>query len=137
MADRWSVRRALLARGRTVVASGELGDGVRALCVRQPDGWELIVVRPGLSRAEWREVVTHELVHLERGPLIDSIVGHPSASTWAAVVAREERAVEREVARRLVPADELADWLRGRDGVTAAEVAAEFEVSEDVAQRVA
>lgn len=133
---RWSVRRALLARERcTLVDSDELPDGVNAMCTRTPDGAEWIVVRPRLDRAAWREAVGHEVVHLERGPLIDSLARHPSASTWAAVVAREEEAVHREVARRLIPAAELADWLRGRDGVTAADIAGEFEVTAGLVDR--
>jgi hypothetical protein len=135
---RWSVCRALLARERcTLVDSDELPVDVNAMCLRTADGAEWVVVRPGLDRAGWREAVGHEIVHLERGPLIDSIARHPSAGTWAAVVAREEAAVHREVARRLVPADELADWLRGREHVTAADIAAEFEVTVGLAGRVA
>jgi hypothetical protein len=133
-AGRWSVRRALLARDRcTLVNSDRLPAGVNAMCTRAGDGTEMIIVRPGLDRSTWREAVGHELVHLERGPLIDTLARHPSAGTWAAVVAREEEAVHREVACRLIPADQLVDWLRGRDGVTAADIAGEFEVPVSVA----
>ncbi len=125
----------MLARERcTLLDSDDLPAGVGALCGRDGDD-EWIVVRPGLTRAEWREAVGHEVIHLERGPLIDSLVRHPSAATWSVVVAREERAVDAVLAGRLIPAGELAEWLRGRDGVTAADIAGEFEVTRGLVVR--
>lgn len=61
-------------------------------------GWTLwaspprISLRRGLLQAERRSTLTHELVHLERGPLPEHDV----------LDAREEVAVECEAARRLI-----------------------------------
>ncbi len=52
-----------------------------------------------LSPTEIRCVLTHEIIHAERGP----------APGWAR--AREERAVDAEAARRLISLDALADAL--------------------------
>ncbi len=60
----------------------------------------IVVLSPRLSSVERRVALAHELVHLERGGGID-LPGMPPG--WAAVVAREEAAVDDEVARRLVP----------------------------------
>ena len=63
--------------------------------------------------------------------------GQPA--TWDAVVARDEAAVDDEVARRLVPPDELAPWVAARvemgDAVMAWEIAEEWTVPERVARR--
>lgn len=68
-------------------------------------GVDVVVLSPRLSGADRVVALAHELVHLERGGGIDE----PSMpTTWAAEVAREERAVDDEVARRLVPVDALA-----------------------------
>ena len=49
--------------------------------------------------------------------------------SWRAVVARDERQVDAEVARRLVPPDELAAWLTATEGpVGPLEVADEWDV---------
>lgn len=58
-------------------------------------------------------------------------------ASWLAVVVRDEAAVDREVARRLVPPAELVKFLEAMDllgiGVTAHEVAEHFDVPEVVA----
>ncbi|WP_314711849.1 ImmA/IrrE family metallo-endopeptidase [Propionibacterium acidifaciens] len=61
----------------------------------------VVTLRPGLSQAQRRCTLAHELVHVERGPV--------PADPWLA--AREERAVEAEAARRLIGLDALADAL--------------------------
>ncbi len=58
-----------------------------------------IVLAPDLTQAERRSTLTHELVHLERGPV-------PPA-----LRAREERAVDAEAACRLITLEQLADAL--------------------------
>ena len=58
-----------------------------------------------LRQVERRCVICHELVHIERGPLPDD----------DRLAAREESAVEREVARRLIelqPLGEALAWSR-------------------------
>ena len=55
-----------------------------------------------LNQAARRSTLTHELVHMERGPVPADARGR----------AREERAVSAEAARRLITIDALADGLR-------------------------
>lgn len=89
----------------------------------------LIVIDPDLSGVERRAVLTHELIHHERGGGAERVGATP---TQAGLATREEQTVEREVARRLVPPDQLRAYLheatRGGGGVGAAEVASQFEV---------
>jgi hypothetical protein len=88
------------------------------------------VLDASLDRTARRCVLAHELVHAERG------IGHPAAS--AATMEREEEAVRREVARRLVPPDLLRRFVAARGdlgGVTAGEVAEEFDVEREVAAK--
>jgi hypothetical protein len=89
-----------------------------------------------LGRLRRSEVLAHELVHDERAGGCD-LPGMPSG--WQAVVASDEAAVDDEVARRLVPVGELGDYCRAQVaigyGVTAAETAEYFDVTEDVAYR--
>jgi hypothetical protein len=56
----------------------------------------------GLTQAERRCTLTHELVHRERG----------AAPADPAAAAREERAVDEIAARRLITTDALIDGLR-------------------------
>ncbi len=98
-------------------------------------GTATITLASGLDRAERNAVLAHELVHLERGGGVDYAGSPPS---WQAVVAREERIVDREVARRLVPPRELHRLARARrstgDPVTIDDVIEEFDVPEWVAR---
>lgn len=94
----------------------------------------VIVIDPALDRPARRAALAHELVHDERGGGAD----HPGMPEgWAAVVAGDERAVDRIVARRLVPATALANLVAQLvdvdGGVTAGAVAEAFEVPEAVA----
>lgn len=65
--------------------------------------WTLdgIWLRPGLTQAERRCALTHEIIHLERGP----VPAHP------VLAAAEERVVADLAARRLIPLDSLAQAL--------------------------
>jgi hypothetical protein len=63
--------------------------------------YPVIALRAGTSAAQRRCTLTHEIVHLERGT--------GDCGPWAA---REERLVQREVARRLVPFERLRLALR-------------------------
>jgi hypothetical protein len=105
-----------------------------AVLARRP-GRAWIVLDRRLDGAGRRSRLAHELVHLERGPNRRDPASPPQ---WDAVIVREEAAVDREAARRLVPDDEL-DQLADRavelgDGVGTAEVATEFEVSPELAE---
>jgi hypothetical protein len=72
----------------------------------------------GMLQRERRSVLTHELVHLERGPCLSF---HES---------REERAVDAETARRLITCEALADALLWSSNET--ELAEELWVSDDL-----
>lgn len=95
-----------------------------------PDGWELlyedpghgargrtlfdqcrILIAPGLHPWQEKASVVHECLHAHRGPVLPHMT------------AREERAVNRETARRLIPFAALAQVLQE---TTDAEVAAEM-----------
>ena len=94
----------------------------------EEDGGDVITLDASAGRRARRALLAHELVHAERR------VGYPDATT--ATMQREEAIVRREVATRLVPLEELADLVRRRaevEGVTAALVAEEFDVPDDVA----
>ncbi len=91
----------------------------------------VIVLSPSLDPVERRVALAHELIHLERGGGIDR---PDMPATWLAEVAREEAAVDAEVARRLVPRRALLDLDRS-SGLGAPEVAERFEVTLELAER--
>lgn len=125
MGERWNAWRALRDRAHVRLRWGSPNghDG-------QVDTTGTIWLHPHLGRQERHAVLAHELVHLERGI--------PAPATPAVLVAREERLVDAEVARRLVPLDELARFAVARvtvEPVTARLVADEFDVPVAVAER--
>lgn len=93
----------------------------------------LVVLDPRLVGPDRRAALVHELVHLERG----CTDRQDAPRSWHAVTEREEKAVEREVARRLVPRAALAQHVRQAatldEPVTILGVATEFDVPERVA----
>jgi hypothetical protein len=103
--------------------------------VRRADGSIWILLDVALAATERRAALLHELVHLERGSARHE--GAPPA--WQAIVAREEQRVDDAVAQRLVPDAELREFvarcLSLDRFVTALDVAQEFEVPVDVAER--
>jgi len=96
----------------------------------------VILLDTRLTQAERKAALAHELLHLERGSVSKcrNIRGALSVE-----VVREENRIQREVARRLVPLDELGpvvDRIAGLGhGVTALEVAEEFDVPPVVASQ--
>jgi hypothetical protein len=62
---------------------------------------DAITITVGMTQAERRSTLTHELIHLERGTAVEP--RH---------IASEERHVERESARRLITVEDLVDALR-------------------------
>jgi len=100
----------------------------------------VIVVDPQLEGADRRAVLTHELVHHERG---DAPAGADPPAGLELLADREERAVDAEVARRLVPPHLLQALVEPVDrhgsedasGIGAAEVAEHFDVPLAVAHR--
>ncbi len=95
----------------------------------------LIVLDPDLDDVMARVVLTHELVHHERGGGVDR-GGRPGP--LATVAHREEVAVDHEVADRLVPSDELGalvdELVAGEGSVDATDVSAHFGVPVDIAR---
>lgn len=96
-----------------------------------------LIVDKKLGPRERKAAVAHELVHDERG---GACQGEGMPTMWEAVVAREERHVEREVANWLVPLDQLVEFIQQhvsaeQVGVTVWEVAEAFEVPDYVAER--
>lgn len=93
--------------------------------------FRLIVIDPALTRRERAAALAHELVHDELGPC--EMFHDP------AVLCRDETRVRTAVAAWLVPVEQLAQFCtRVADlgyGVTAADVAEEFDTTLDVAQR--
>lgn len=119
---------ALLARREIGLVENVPLCGPRGLAPVFPDGEPVIALGPSLGRVERRCVLAHELVHLERGLLPRDACDHR--------VAREERLVNEEAARRLVPADEFravaAALLDVAEAVEAWELAEHFDVTEAV-----
>jgi hypothetical protein len=99
-------------------------------------GRSFIVLDPNLDEPRRQVVLTHELIHHERGGGTEQDGAPP---LLAALVEREEQWVDAEVARRLVPTDELLaliDELTADDGgLGPPEVAAHFAVTPAVAER--
>lgn len=92
----------------TVVTDRELPDRVWGI-----QSGNIIWLCRRLGQTRRRCTLTHELVHLERGPVPTDVRGR----------VREERAVSAEAARRLIPLAGLADALRwSRDPEQLAEV---------------
>src|SRR3954454_16281479 len=126
--DRFDPWRVVEARDDVILArhpiAAVMGGGFHA--TRQ--GFGVIVIDPDLSGVDQRAVLTHELVHHERGGAVERL---DAPSSWQTVVEREERSVDREVARRLVPAEELdslvAECRATGSGVSASDVVAPFE----------
>jgi hypothetical protein len=127
----WSPWRTLRERDHIDLVWRDLPRDVAGYWSPRRGGRAVIVLASWLHRRARRCTLAHELVHDERG-LVTS--GMPPA-----LAAKEEHAVEREVARRLVPPEELVDLVRRAvelgDGVTVHDVAEAFDVDDDVARR--
>lgn len=95
----------------------------RGLWLPHPDGTATIVLDARLSRRERRCTLAHELVHDERGIAY-------TATTPAALIQAEERAVQRETVRRLIPPSRLERLVNQMtpDPVTVLDIADEFDV---------
>ena len=95
----------------------------------------VIVLDPRLSQRQRRCALAHELEHDSLG----SLRCEAMPALWADVVAREEARINRQVADKLVPPDELAalaERVSGLDlALTPLDIADEFDVTHEVAQR--
>jgi hypothetical protein len=127
--DRWNPWAALRATSIELWFAPLVGE--RGRWTRGTAGDE-IVLDERLGRRARQEVLAHELVHAERG------VGWPDAT--AATMELEEERVWRIALRRLAPPEEISRFLarRGTVGpVTITDLAEEFDLSPDAAERVA
>lgn len=131
----WNPWAALRSRPHIEFALADLPTEVRGVYARRARG-AVILVATDLKPEERNAVLAHELIHDERGGG-PAYRGQPKS--WGPVVARDEGQVDNEVARRLVPEDELREVLRRVDdlglGVTADQVARQFGVPPSVAER--
>jgi hypothetical protein len=102
---------------------------------RWPDGSAVIVVDERLLLVERTAVLTHELIHDERGG--GCPCGDDAPPLWRAMHSREETRVARMAAGRLVPLDELAGYVDQvvelDEPVTTSAVAEEFDTTEGTA----
>jgi hypothetical protein len=131
---RWNPWRALRARDHIELEWAVLSAG-RGRIEDLGDGRRLITLDSRLTRRQRAHTLGHELVHDERGGGCD-VDGMPPQ--WRAEIVKEERRVEREVARRLVPPDELRALIRARleaeIPVAVRDVAEEFDTTPEVAR---
>jgi hypothetical protein len=124
MVEPWNPWRSLRDRDEVDLWFAPL-DGCRGLWVRSA-GRDAIYLEETLDRRQRREVLAHELVHVERG------LGHPDVSPL--LTAKDEASVWREALRRLAPAEVLADLRRRADDgdpITIGDLADELDLSED------
>lgn len=129
MHERWNPWAALRARPH-ITLHQQLLRGHRGLWVPRVGGTADIYLDVRLSRRERRCVLAHELVHDERG--ISYTTDSPGA-----LVQSEERAVDREVVRRLVPAGELLELVRSSADMPLEvwEIAEHFDIDRTTARR--
>jgi len=126
----WNPWRALRERPHIELVWSQFPDGARGAWVPGA-ARSIIALDVRLRRRERRAVLTHELVHDERGIAYTS-------GTPPLLIAKEERAVDLEAARRLVPLDELRRFVAQRrelEPITVTDIAAAFDVPPDVARR--
>lgn len=114
---RWDPWDEVLARHDIVVEFRELPDWTGGGMAAVIDGLALVTLDPRLSPTERDVTLAHELIHTERDRELGCTRRRWMPATWAAVEAREEILVDREVARRLVPRDELEEFVDEMCGI--------------------
>lgn len=103
---RWDPWAALADRPHIVFRFAELPAATGGAIYWPRGDLAAIIIDPALGERERTAALAHELVHDERG----------GGVTGDSATARDEAAVEREVARRLVPLDEAARLLSAGSG---------------------
>lgn len=136
MEKRWNPWAALRGRPELELGLVELPAVVGGAIYAPQDSWAVILIDASLSRRERKAALGHELVHHERGGGCPTNEEMPPA--WDVILRRDELQVEAEVARRLVPLDELQSFvermaLSELGGASASDIAEYFDVPEDVA----
>lgn len=109
---------------------GRMRSRHRGAWIPAEDGSATIVLDDRLDRPGRRAVLTHELVHDERGI--------PTSALPEAMAAKEEAVVQRITVDRLLPRRRLVEFVLARaevEPVTAAAVAAEFDCPTELAER--
>ena len=128
--SRWNPWRALREQPALRLVFATLPRHVGRGALLDVDGWRTIVLDDRLCRRERRAVLGHELIHAERDILYGP--GVPRA-----LIDKEEVAVNRINAERLVPPHELGALVARAEGlgegVSAADVEEAFDVPTDVA----
>lgn len=132
----WNPWRGLRDRDDVIVLFGELPEGLRA-CHQRRGRSHVLVITSDAGQVERNHLLAHELVHIERGGGCPTDPAMPE--DWRHSVTREERRVEDEAVRRLVPLGELRRWVVQREQacehVEVWLVAEEWHVPEEVAER--
>ena len=133
---RWNPWRALRERRHIQMRRVDLPDEVGGAVYWPTERFTAVLIDKRLGRVERRCALAHELVHDERGGGVPT-AGMPPQ--WGVVKMKDEHAVDEEVARRLVPLDELAAVVAAvtdlGDGVEPWHIAEHFDVTEAVALR--
>jgi hypothetical protein len=124
VSPRWDPWDELRHRPHVVVELIPLPGDLGAFYLAEGDD-AAVMIDPGLTRRQRRAALAHELVHDERRVLARRAVS-------PALMAKEESLVRAEVARRLVPVDELADLAAVGEPLEVWEVADRFDVPEDL-----
>lgn len=136
--SRWDPWEDVLSRHDVVVEFRELPDWTGGGMAAVIDGLALVTLDPRLSPVERDVTLAHELIHTERDHSHGCTRHRWMPATWAAVEAREEIHVDREVARRLVPLDELEEYVEEMCGIGLGvgpdDVAERFEVTPMIAR---
>lgn len=130
--EKWNPWRDLRSRRHLRLVWEDLPAGVRGLYVPSAGGAE-VVLSTRLDRRTRNSTLGHELIHDERG-----IVCSPDApERWRPVMAREERRVDAENARRLVPLRDLREVVEAlaemQLPIEVWDIANQFDVPEHVA----
>lgn len=133
----WDVWRELRSHPEIVLKRGILPDAVGGAVYWPQGDLAAVVLDKRLSRVERRAALAHELVHHERGGGTATWDGMPAAMT--VIEDRDEARVNDEVARRLVPLEELAKVIKSATSmelpIETWQIAAIFDVPDRVADR--
>lgn len=135
VAERWNPWRALRALDDVDFALVDLPEVLGGGVYIPDDHWAAILIDRSLGRRQRNALLAHELIHHRRGGGT-SRQGMPA--TWEPIARREELIVDREVAQRLVPLEELAGLMAEADDlevtIEAWQVADHFDVTVEVAE---
>lgn len=136
MATTWDPWKALSERPHLIYGRMDIAAAAGGGLYWPVGKYVAVLIDPAADRVRTRCLLAHELIHDERdgGCCADYM-----PPTWDAVVMRIEGWIDDEVADRLVPPEDVwafCERVSGLGmGVTPADVAAEFDVTEEVAER--